>query len=108
MGSMPSIGDYNDPNTFFYMWTTKSNIISTGWSNLKYDDLVKQAGETVNHEKRIELFKRAEQILLIEDAVVAPLAYRMKVTIRYKYLNKVMTPLFGAQDFKYAYTYGRE
>ncbi len=107
IAGMAWIGDYNDPNTFFDMWMTGANIVPTGWSNAKYDDLLKQAAATTDPAKRTDLFKQAEQILVVDDAVISPLAYRMKNTFRYKYVNKVMTPLFGAQDFKYAYTQGR-
>lgn len=108
IGDMPWIGDYNDPNTFFDMWATGANMLPTGWSNAKYDALIKDAANTTDPTKRTEKFKHAEQILVVDEAVISPLAYRMKNTFRYKYLNRVMTPLFGAQDFKYAYTNGRK
>lgn len=108
MGSMAWIGDYNDPNTFFEMWATGADLVPTGWSNEKYDTLIKQAAGTTDVAKRTELFKQAEKILVVDDAVISPLAYRMKNTFRYKYINRVMTPLFGSQDFKYAYTNGRK
>ncbi len=107
IGGMAWIGDYNDPNTFFDMWVTGANIVPTGWSNAKYDDLLKQAAATTDPATRTDLFKQAEQLLVVDDAVISPLAYRMKNSFRYKYLNRIMTPLFGAQDFKYAYTNGR-
>ena len=101
-------GDYNDPNTFFDMFVTGANIISTGWSNPKYDTLVKQASDTVDPDKRTDLFKQAEKILVVDDAVIAPTVYRMKNLYKANYLKKVMSPLFGANDFKYAYTEGRK
>ena len=101
-------GDYNDPNTFFDMFMTGANIVATGWSNPKYDKLIKDAADTVDPEKRTEFFKQAEKILLVDDAVVAPTVYRVKNNFRAKYLKKVMSPLFGANDFKYAYTEGRK
>ena len=81
IGSMARIGDYNDPNTFFEMWATGANIIPTGWSNSKYDALIKEAVNTTDISKRTEIFKQAEQILVVDDAVIAPLAYRMKTLL---------------------------
>lgn len=107
MASVGWTGDYNDPNTFFDMFMTGANIVATGWSNQKYDDLIKAAADTTDPEKRTEFFKQAEQILLVDDAVIAPIYYRMKNTYRSKFLNRVMSPLFGANDYKYAYTNGR-
>ena len=74
IAGMAWIGDYNDPNTFFDMWVTGANIVPTGWSNAKYDDLIKQAANTTDPEKRTELFKQAEQILVVDDAVISPTA----------------------------------
>jgi len=108
MAGVAWTGDYNDPNTFFDMFATGANIVATGWSNPKYDNLIKEAANTTDPEKRTEFFKQAEQILLVDDAVIAPALYRMKNTFRYKYLNRVMTPLFGATDYKYAFTSGRK
>jgi len=107
MAYMPWIGDYNDPSTFFDIWATGTNIVPNNWTNAKYDALIKDASKATDIAKRIDIFKQAEQILVVEDAVISPMAYRMKNTFTYKYLNRVMTPLFGAQDFKYAYTNGR-
>ncbi|MBU3146493.1 peptide ABC transporter substrate-binding protein [Clostridium sp. CF012] len=101
-------GDYNDPNTFFDMFMTGANVISTGWSNPKYDNLIKEAGNTIDPEKRTEFFKQAEQILLVDDAVIIPTVYRVKNNFSVKYVKKIMSPLFGANDFKYAYTEGRK
>jgi len=107
IGGMAWIGDYNDPNTFFDMWVTGAGIVPTGWSNAEYDSLIKQAAETTDAEKRTELFKKAEQMLVVDEAVIAPTLYRVKNTYRAKYTKRIMTPLFGAQDFKYSYTQGR-
>jgi len=107
IGGMAWIGDYNDPNTFFDMWMAGANIVPTGWKNAKYDEILNKAADTIDPEVRTKLFQEAEQLLVVDEAVIAPLAYRMKNTFRYKYLNRVMTPLFGAQDFKYSYTQGR-
>ena len=100
-------GDYNDPNTFFDMFMTGANIVATGWSNPKYDDLIKQAADTIDPEVRTKAFEAAEKILVVDDAVISPTIYRMRNTFRAKYLNNVMSPLFGANDYKYAYTDGR-
>ena len=100
-------GDYNDPNTFFDMFMTGANIVATGWSNAKYDDLIKQAAATTDPEVRTKAFQDAEKILLVDDAVISPAIYRMRNTFRYKYLNRIMSPLFGSNDYKYSYTEGR-
>ena len=43
----------------------------TGWSNKEYDHLIAEAGQTADHDKRMELFQQAEAILL-EEAPMIP------------------------------------
>ncbi|WP_373899051.1 peptide ABC transporter substrate-binding protein [Haloimpatiens sp. FM7315] len=108
VGSMAWTGDYNDPNTFFDMWMTGAGIVPTGWSNKKYDDLIKKAMSTLDNEERLAAYKEAEKILLVEDATIVPTTYSRRNTYRYKYVKNLMTPLFGTGiEFKYAYTDGR-
>ena len=59
-------GDYPDPNTFLDMWTSWSQQNQTGWSNDKYDELIKAAGKTGDMEERKKLFDQAEHILMDE------------------------------------------
>ncbi|WP_138205198.1 peptide ABC transporter substrate-binding protein [Haloimpatiens lingqiaonensis] len=108
VASMGWTGDYNDPNTFFDMWMADAGIVPTGWSNKKYDDLIKKAMSSLDEKERVEAYKEAEKILLVEDAVIAPTTYSKKNTYRYKYVKNLMTPLFGSGvECKYAYTDGR-
>lgn len=111
IGGMAWSGDYNDPMTEFDMWVTGANMVPTGWSNPKYDDLIKQAGSlgADKNDQRADLFKQAEEILLHDDAVIAPTVFRMRNTYRAKYVKAIMTPLFGSgSELKYAYTEGRQ
>ena len=110
MASMAWSGDYNDPMTEFDMWESNAGIVPTGWSNPKYDELVKKAGSlgADKNDERADLFKQAEKILLYDDAVISPTVYRMRNTYRAKYVKNLMSPLFGSgSEFKYAYTQGR-
>jgi len=100
-------GDYNDPNTFFDMWVTGAGVVNNGWSNKKYDELVKKAQSTMDEKQRLEAYKEAEKVLVYEDAAIAPTVYRKRNTYRAKYVKNLMSPLFGTSEFKYAYTEGR-
>ncbi len=108
LAGMAWTGDYNDPNTFFDMWITGAGIVPTGWSNKKYDDLVKKAMSTLDEKERFDAYKEAEKILIHDDAVIAPTTYSKRNTYRRKYVKNLMTPLFGVTECKYAYTSGRE
>ncbi|MFD3156105.1 peptide ABC transporter substrate-binding protein [Haloimpatiens sp. FM7330] len=107
LAGMAWAGDYNDPNTFFDMWITGAGIVPTGWSNKKYDELLKNAMSSLDEKERLKDYKEAEKILLYDDAIIAPTVYRKRNTYRYKYVKNLMSPLFGTVEFKYAYTEGR-
>ncbi|NOZ23415.1 MAG: peptide ABC transporter substrate-binding protein [Planctomycetes bacterium] len=69
------IGDYVDPNTFLDMWVTGGGNNRAGWSNAEYDALIRRAGAEGNPEKRMELFRRAERILIEQEAAIMPIYY---------------------------------
>ena len=101
-------GDYNDPNTYLDLWMSGAGVVPTGWSNPKYDELLTKASQTVDSAERTELFKEAERILLYEDGVISPEAWRFKNTYVGKYVKNYSAPLFGTIDLKYTYTSGRK
>jgi oligopeptide transport system substrate-binding protein len=68
------IGDYDDPSTFLETFTTDSGNNRTGWSNARYDDLIKQAGREGELKKRLEIFQQAEAILL-EELPILPIYF---------------------------------
>lgn len=68
------IGDYMDANTYLGMFITNGTDNFTGWGNPRYDQLIKEAGMTVDAPKRIAMFKEAEKILL-DEMPIAPLYF---------------------------------
>ncbi|MEK3904764.1 peptide ABC transporter substrate-binding protein [Paenibacillus sp. FSL R7-0179] len=63
--------DYNDPSTFLNYFRSDSADNDSGWSNKRYDDYVKQAEQTFDSAKRVQLYAKAEQ-LLMSEAVMLP------------------------------------
>jgi len=69
------IGDYVDPNTFLDMFVTDGGNNETGWSNEEYDDLIlNRIPAEDDDEKRMQLLRQAEEILLREMPII-PLYY---------------------------------
>lgn len=67
--------DYDDPMTFFTLWTTEGCEISEHWSNADYDKIIADctSGElAANYGARWAAMYDAERILL-NNAVIAPL-----------------------------------
>jgi len=81
IGRSSWVGDYNDPNTFLDMFVTGGGNNRTGWSNAEYDALIAEAARTLDEEKRHAIFRRAEEILISEEAPITPLYYYVGVQI---------------------------
>jgi len=60
------IGDYADPSTFLDMMVTGGEQNNTGFSNDEYDSLIREAARESDPEKRMQIFRRAERILMDE------------------------------------------
>jgi oligopeptide transport system substrate-binding protein len=75
------IGDYVDPNSFLDMWLTGGGNNNTGWSNMEYDRLIAEAGRTHDPKQRLEVFRKAEAILLDELPII-PIYFYTRIGAR--------------------------
>lgn len=75
------IADYNDPCSFLDMWYTGGGNNDAQYSNPDYDAAIDAAKATAVQEERMAAFHQAEDILLGQDSVLAPI---------YFYVNKYM------------------
>jgi len=75
------IGDYNDPMTFLEMWTTGNGNNNTGFTDAKYDALIKQAQTMNEGAPRSKVLKDAETILMTELPVIPIYTYTTKQLI---------------------------
>lgn len=69
------VPDYNDPMTFFTLWTTEGCKITEHWSNAEYDKIISDCSTgslAENYDARWSALYDAEKILL-DNAVIAPL-----------------------------------
>jgi oligopeptide transport system substrate-binding protein len=78
-------GDYNDPSTFTDKYKSDSGNNDSDWKNKAYDALCEQADREPDQQKRLDLFAKAEKILL-DEAPILPLYHYMNV---YLYKDKV-------------------
>ena len=69
------IGDYKDPNTFLDMFMSNNGNNRTGWSDARYDQLVRDANAQVDREERARLLQQAEILLVREASPIVPLYY---------------------------------
>lgn len=69
------IGDYNDPDTFLNMFMTDGGNNRTGWSNPKYDALIRAEDKENDPAKREKILQEAETLLVKENQPIIPLFY---------------------------------
>ncbi len=73
------VADYNDPNTFLSLFITNDGNNRTGWSNAEYDALIAAAGGEADPARRLEHFRKAEEILVSKESPITPLYFYVGV-----------------------------
>jgi len=93
--------DYPDA----YNWLNDAFLYSqgfTGWKNKTFAQLVEQAGKELNRNLRNQLYKKAENILVNEQAVFIPLFFDVgKYLIKSSVKNSPIIPTYGQQLMKW-------
>ena len=95
-------GDYLDPNSFLDMFVTGGGNNDTGWSNAEYDGLIKEAGRTVDTAKRLEIFQRAEELLLAESPIM-PIYFYTRVHLLHPSLKGWKANMLDLHPYKSVY-----
>ncbi|MFN3741729.1 MAG: ABC transporter substrate-binding protein [Anaerolineales bacterium] len=101
--------DYPDANNFIrevFAVGGSSNpngadkIGGVSWKNDKFEDLVRQAARETDPQKRVELYAQAEQILVYEDAVIAPIYWYTRVSVTKPYVSRTFSVLGGLEHIE--------
>jgi len=95
--------DYPDANNWVlevFHSTLSSNRIK--WHNAEFDRVTEEAARESDPAKRLELYKRAEQILCEEEAAMAPIYFYTIVNVSKPYLQRTFAPMGGehVKDWK--------
>ncbi|MBK5253219.1 MAG: peptide ABC transporter substrate-binding protein [Peptostreptococcaceae bacterium] len=94
------IGDYNDPMTFLDMFTTGNGNNDAQYANTEYDNRIDAINAELDPEARMDFLHEAEEQLIGEDVVVAPIygythKYLVSEEITGIYANLFETVFFG-------------
>ena len=96
--------DYNDPMTFMGLFITGDGNNSAFFSDSKYDELVKKASIEADMNKRLDMFKQAEKILIADKAGIAPLTYNVASNYLQSYVKGLDIEAGGpAYELKHVY-----
>lgn len=100
--------DYNDPMTFLDIWVSNGGNNHTGYANAEYDKLLASVSEETDQDKVAEIYKKLENKLLEEDAVISPVYYSDRYTFYQNYVKGMQYPAFGSlYEMKHAYIQGK-
>ena len=99
MGYKSYYADFNDPSSMMDLWITGTRTIPTGWSNERYDALVREAGQSADKALRTKNYAEAERILL-EEGTIAPYAYSTGFDYLHPYVKGYAAPTFTAMLYK--------
>ncbi len=58
------VGDYLDPTTFLNLWTPGNGNNNTGWSDPRYEKLLREAALKADPAQRLAVFREAEAMLM--------------------------------------------
>lgn len=107
MGYMSWGAYYNDPYDVLSIFNSEYDQVGTGWNNETFNTLIKEAGSEMDEQVRLEKFKQAEKIL-IDEAVVCPLAAGTSHSFYKNYVYGYSTLSFASNGYKDMYTKGRK
>ncbi|MEW4284844.1 peptide ABC transporter substrate-binding protein [Priestia koreensis] len=95
------LADYADPINFLENFQTGHSMNRTGWSNPKYDELIKQAKSEADEEKRFKIMHEAEQILF-DDMPILPIHFYNQVYLQNKDVTGIVRHPVGYLELKWA------
>lgn len=75
------VGDYPDPNTFLDMFVTGGGNNRTGWGDPDYDKLIAAAAAETDPNRRHEILREAEDILVNRRMPVCPLFFYVGIQL---------------------------
>ena len=100
--------DYNNPMTFLDIWVTNGGNNHTGYANSEYDELLSSVYKETDEDKITDTYKKLENKLVNEDAVISPVYYTDKYSFYQNYVKDIQFTSFGSvYEFKHAYIQGK-
>lgn len=76
------IGDYLDPTTFLEMWIKDGGNNNTAWSSKEYEAKLREAENTADAKRRLEILAEAETILVTDLPVIPVYWYTTNYLLR--------------------------
>ncbi|WP_409305111.1 peptide ABC transporter substrate-binding protein [Peribacillus sp. SCS-155] len=95
------LADYADPINFMENFQTGHSMNRTGWSNKKFDQLIKSAKNESDEKKRYDMMYQAEKILF-DEAPIIPLHFYNQVYLQSDKVSGIVRHPVGYLELKWA------
>lgn len=93
--------DYPDANNFARdVFRSTSSNNHTQWKNEEYDKLVDEAAKLTDVNKRLALYQKAEDILVVKDAAIIPIYWYTRVVMTKPYVVRTYADGNGDERFE--------
>jgi oligopeptide transport system substrate-binding protein len=102
VGRLGWLGDFNDAINFLEMYKEKGGNNDTRWENAEFKSLLDQSTTEANVDKRLQLLKDAEQIIM-DEMPVAPIYFYTFNWVKADYVKDVYIDGLGGVDLKWAH-----
>lgn len=96
-----------EPNAMLLIHADGSPQVGTYWNNDEYNKAVKAAAREVDPEKRLELYIKAESILM-DEAPVAPVVHNRVNSYRYDFIKNADDCVWSNIGYRIGYLSGRK
>ncbi|GAB4424086.1 MAG: oligopeptide ABC transporter substrate-binding protein OppA [Anaerolineae bacterium] len=88
--------DYPDSNNWLNeVFNSKSGQNYATYNNPEFDALVEEAAIEADPDKRLELYKQAEDLFINQDNAIAPIYYYTYVRLYKPWITPVLSPVSG-------------
>jgi len=91
-----------DPSTFLTLMRTGDGNNRTGWSNPRYDALLREADQTADVTKRMSLLRDAEAIVLDEAPILPIYHYSINDLVK-PYVRELYTTVLDTHPLKFVW-----
>ena len=92
------VGDFVDPVTYLEVHQTGGGYNFNGWSNARYDELLRRAALAPNSAARHEFFQQAEAVLL-DAAPSVPLFFGARIYLQQPSVQQWSPALLGLHRY---------
>lgn len=102
IGRMGWLGDFNDPINFLELYKEKGGNNDTRWHSEEFASLLEESQTETDSEKRSEMLKEAEGILM-DEMPIAPIYFYTNAWVQDENLKDVVMSGLGDVQLKWAH-----